>query len=285
MKKYLLLLSLLALPVFAAENSTGYAFRLAGRDFTHREALELAGGRSDLKSAVQENFAAAAAIVLCSRENIELSEARTRAFLQKNLMLMPEESQQNFRNMLVRSGLTQEAWLEQEKAKLSNQLSEAVVQWYIKIYGKDSPVTGEHVQNWYYRNMDIFRRVKIDPAKVLAFKLADKEKIRKALAALRQAVPPETVRKQFAENMSINDMLAELHNGNMQRQATEDGYWVFSGSSHVFLTYANAVTHTALPLDDDLKKAISNALQEALAKARLAETLKREFDGEKIVFY
>ncbi len=285
MKKYFLLLSLSCLMTAAAEKSGKYAFHLAGRDFTHKEALELAGGRSDFKTAVQANIAAAAAIVLFSRENIELSARRTRDFLQKNLMLMPVESQQDFRNMLVRSGLTQTAWLEQEKNKLSNQLSEAVVQWYTKVYGERSPVTDEHVRNWYYRNIDIFRRIKLDPAKVLAFKIGDSAKMEKALAALRQAVPIETVRQEFAENLSETAMLEEFHAAGIKRRNSGDGYWICSGSKHLFLVYADAVKYTALPLDDNLKKAISNTLQEALAKARLAETLKRELQNKKIIFY
>ena len=284
MKRYWLFLSLLALPLFAAEKSE-YAFHLAGRDFTHKEAREIAGSRSDLKNAILENTAAAAAIVLCSRENIELSAARTRDFLHKNLMLMPPESQQKFRDMLSRSGLTESAWLTREQARFSNQLSEAVVQWYIKVYGKDTPVTDEHVQNWYYRNMDIFRRIKLDSARILTFKAVDTAKAEKALAALRQAVPFAAVQKEFAENLSEKAILEELHTGNIKRRITDDNYLILTGSKHIFVTSQDAITHTALPLDEDLKKAISNALQEALAKARLAETLKQEFNNQKIVFY
>lgn len=270
---------------WAADIPDKYFFHLAGRDFTREEALKIAGGKSDLQAAVQENFPAAAAIVLCSRVNIELSPARTREFLANSLRLMPLVSQASFKNMLIRENLDQKAWLDREKNKLTNQLSEAVIRWYIKVYGEESPITDEHVQNWYYRNMDIFRRVKLDPAKVWAFKVADSDKMRKALAALQQAVPPETVRKNFAEPLTSDVMNNELHLQNIRRTAIGEGYWLITGEKYMFLTVDDAVSYTALPLDEPLKEAIRNALHEALAKARLAETLKKDFNGKKIIFY
>lgn len=284
----LLLLSAVSSSVLSASvNNTvkQYAFHLAGRDFTHAEAAKLAGSEGDLQTAVRKNFAAAATIVLCSRENIELSAGQTRMFLQKSLMLMPLEAQKQFNAMLLRSNLTRDSWLDREKEKIANQLSEAVVRWYIKVFGSSSPITPEHIQNWYYRNMDIFRRIKLDPARVWAFKLADREKIQQAMAALRQAVPPEVVRKKFAEPLTAEAIAEELHSEDIKRSAIDDRYWLLTGSKHCFLITTDAVTHTALPLDDALKSAIGNALHEALAKARLAETLKKEFNGKKIVFY
>ena len=283
--KCIILCGLLTLAGFSLEAAEKYFFTLAGRDFTKQEALKLAGGRSDLQAAVKENIAAASAIVLCARENIELSAARTRDFLQNSLKLMPPETQKDFQAMLVRENLTRSRWLDREAEKLNNQLSEAVIKWYIKRYGKDSPVTSEHVQNWYYRNMDLFRRVKLDLNKVWVFGRDDAEKMQKALAALRQAVPPESVRKTFALSLSDQEILEELHSGTVSRTNLDHDYRLFTGTKHLFLAAAEAVTYTALPLDDALKNAISNALYEALAKARLAETLKREFNDKKIVFY
>ena len=127
--------------------------------------------------------------------------------------------------------------------------------------------------------------IELDSARILTFKAVDTEKAEKALAALRQAVPIAAVQKEFAENLSEKAILEELHTGNIKRRITDDNYLILTGSKHIFVTSQDAITHTALPLDEDLKKAISNALQEALAKARLAETLKQEFNNKKIVFY
>ena len=285
MKRYILPVFLFILSAAASEPAGRYYFNLAGRDFTYSEAVKLANGKSDLKNAIRANFAAAATIVLCSEKNIELSSEHTRAFLENSLLLMPAKAQKDFKAMLERENLSRASWLDREQEKLDNQLSEAVVRWYTKCYGENSPITDEHVQNWYYRNMDIFRRIKLDPEKVWAFKLADTGKVSQAVAALQQAAPPETVRKNLAENLSGNAILEELHAGNIKRQPLTGDYWLLTGSKHLFLTTEEAVTYTALPLDETLKNAIRNALQEALAKARLAETLKKEFNDKKIVFY
>ena len=282
--KRLVLCGLLLTGMLAAA-SEKYFFNLAGRDFTKAEAIKLAGNRSDLQNALRENIAAALAVVLCSRENIELSRERTRDFLQDSLKLMPPESRKNFQAMLLRENITCSNWLDRDAEKLDNQLSEAVVKWYIKRYGKASPIDPEYIRSWYYRNMDIFRRIRLDLNKVWAFKLADTEKMQKALAALRQALPPETVRKNFALAMKEADILEELHSGNIRRTTLDDDYRLFTGSKHLFLAAGDAVTYTALVLDDDLKNAISNALYEALAKARLSETLKKEFKDLQIIFY
>ena len=285
MKQYILPVFLLIFSATASETAGKYYFNLAGRDFTRAEAVKIANGKSDIKSAVQENFAAAAAIVLCSNENIELSQTGTRDFLANSLLLMPVAAKKDFQTMLLQENLTISSWLDREQEKLNNQLSEAVMRWYIKRYGKTSPISDEHVQNWYYRNLDIFRRIKLDPEKVWAFKLADHTKVNQALAALQQAVPPETVRKKFAEKISTEAMLEELHAGNIRRTRLNDDYWLLTGSKHLFLTGKSAATYTALPLDETLKNAIRNALHEAVAKARLAETLKAEFGNRKIIFY
>ena len=116
-------------------------------------------------------------------------------------------------------------------------------------------------------------------------KLADANKVSQAVAALQQAVPAETVRKNLAEKLTEKAMLEELHAGNIKREPLTGDYWLLTGSKHLFLTSKDAITYTALPLDETLKNAIGNALQEALAKARLAETLKKEFNDKKIVFY
>ena len=285
MKLYILSVFLFIFSATLQGSGENYYFSLAGRFFTYAEALKLANGRSDIKSAVEENFAAAATIVLCTAENIELSAVRTREFLEHSLLLMPATARQDFQSMLVRENLTRQSWLDREQEKLNNQLSEAVMRWYIRRYGETSPITDEHVQNWYYRNMDIFRRIKLELSKVWVFKLADRTKVNQALAALQQAMPPETVRKNFAENLSENAILEELHSGNIQRTRLDDDYWLLTGGKHLFLTGRTAITYTALPLDETLKNAIRNALQEAVAKARLAETLKREFKAKKIVFH
>ena len=285
MKQLTLLLFLVWVELAAAGSAGKYCFNLAGRDFTKQEALKLAAGKSDLNSAVQQNFAAAAAIVLCSREGIELSPERTRKFLQDSLVLMSDAAQKDFQAMLLRENITRNQWLEREQEKLENQLSEAVLKWYVTRYGNANPVTGEHVRNWYYRNLDIFRRVKLDPAKVWAFKLNEREKMQKALSALRQAVPPEVVRKNYAENLSEDVIAGELHSRNVKRERLGDDFRLFTGSKHLFLAAADAISYTALPLNEDLKNSISNALHEALAKARLAEILKKEFKDQKIIFY
>ena len=48
---------------------------------------------------------------------------------------------------------------------------------------------------------------------------------------------------------------------------------------------SDARTHIYIELDENLQRAIGDALYDALAKAILSETLKRDFSPEQLRFY
>lgn len=260
-------------------------FHLAGKDFSAAEAELFRIGNMDIKSSVQKNFSAAATIVLCERAGIKLSPELTYKKLQQSLLLMSENSRQEFDRMLQKNELDEKRWLEQQSKLLFNQINEAVLRWYAKTYNSTSPVTIQHIRSWYYRNLDLFRRIKVEPAGVWVFPANSAEKYRQALAALQQGVNGKTVQKQYAIKISEKELAASLRAPENQRSTPERGYHLIKNNQHIILLHKSAVSYIYLPLDENLQKAIGDALYDAVAKARLAETLKREFAGKEIKFY
>lgn len=267
----------------AAENEK--FFRLAGRDFTRAEAEFLANGKSDLVSAVQANYAAAAAIVLCSRENIGLSAEHTRRTLAQTLLLMPPAAKSKFLSGLQSQNLTVDQWLDREKMRLDNQLNDALRRWYIKLNGSTSPITHGHIRSWYYRNMDIFRRINLDMDQLWVFAPGGETALRQAQAELLQGVPAQTVRKKYALTVAMEPVLEELHSSSVRREKLENNFVKITTAQYLILLRSNGISYTYIPLDETLQQAIGNALYDALAKAYLAEVMKKEFAGHSIVFY
>ena len=264
---------LMALPL----NAENRFFHLAGKDFSAAEAAMFSTGKSD--------FAAAAAIVLCERAGVKLSEQLTRAKLQDALQLLSKNSRKKFDSELSQKNLSEAAWLDQQAKLLHNQINEAVLRWYIKTYGSDSAITNEHIRAWYYRNYDLFRRLKVDPAGAWVFRTGEPEKLRTALAALQQGMPDNAVRTAYAEKTSVQQLDSLLRNAEDPQQLPENDYILIPAGEYSVLLRKSAAVYDYLPLDDSLQKAIGNALYDALAKARLAEILKKEFADKKIIFY
>ena len=280
------LICLLAVSDVRAENSnTQKYFRLAEKDFTLAEARLIAGNHRDLKSAVQANLAAAAAIVLCERSQIKLSREKTRQTLQDSLLLMTPEAREDFQQKLQQNKLSLEQWLDQESGKLGNMLNEAVRRWYIHVYGSNSEITEQHIRNWYFRHQNIFRRLKLDPEYILAFSARDEEKFIQALAALRQGMAFDAARKTFAFALNTEAMDKAFHEANISRTVLDENFLAVKTRQYRFLLKKSAVKRIYLPLDEQLKQAIGNALFDALARARLAETLKKEFSNAVMEFY
>jgi len=280
------LICLLAVSDVRAENSnTQKYFRLAEKDFTLAEARLIAGNNRDLKSAVQANLAAAAAIVLCERSQIKLSREKTRQTLQDSLLLMTPEAREDFQQKLQQNKLSLEQWLDQESGKLGNMLNEAVRRWYIHVYGSNSEITEQHIRNWYFRHQNIFRRLKLDPEYILAFSARDEEKFIQALAALRQGMDFDAARKTFAFALNTEAMDKAFHEANISRTVLDENFLAVKTRQYRFLLKKSAVKRIYLPLDEQLKQAIGNALFDALARARLAETLKKEFSNAVMEFY
>lgn len=280
---FIFLLGIFCCANAAAENEK--FFHLAGRDFTRAEAELLANGKSDLASAVQANYAAAAAIVLCGRENIGLSTEHTRRTLEQTLLLMPPEAKSKFISVLQSQNLTVEQWLDREKVRLENQLNDALRRWYIKRNGSTSPITREHIRSWYYRNMDIFRRINLDPEQLWVFAPGSETALRQAQAALLQGIPAQTVRKKYALNLAMDPVLDELHCSSVHREKLENNFIKIVTANYLILLRGNGISYTYIPLDEALQQAIGNALYDALAKAYLTEVMKKEFAGQAIVFY
>lgn len=282
----ILLAMLAAMPFLTAAESAGDKFfHLAGRDFSRAEAELFQQPGKTLRESIRENYAAAATIVLCSCNNIEISQKLTREKLQTLLMLMNENDRRKFELNLEKNNITQSQWLDQQAKLLKNQINEAVCRWYTQVYGSSDPVKIEHIRAWYYRNQDIFRRLRIDPQQLWAFRAGQKDKMLQALSALKQGMPPESVRKNYALALDEKTLAQELHSYGTFRSYPDADYIAVNGKNYLILMRKSAVSHTYLPLDETLQKAIGNALCDALAKARLAETLKKEFDGKEIIFY
>ena len=273
--------------VKAVENKDPF-FKLAERDFSFAEAQRIAGLSpeiKDMQAAVRANFAAAAAIVLCSRNQIELSAGRTRNMLADGLLLMGEKYRRQLEGMLAGEQQTIEQYLDRESQQLTNQLNEAVRSWYEKNFASAGELKSEYVQNWYYRHQDLFRRVKVEPAAVLVFAAGADAEIARAQAALRQGMPIEQVCKSMAVNTAVAEHLDELQAAYSGRIKLHDGLLRINGSKHVFICRKDALKSFYLPLDDKLKSAIKNMLAEALAKAQLAEELKHTFAAGSLIFY
>lgn len=264
------------------------AFRLGNRDFSRAEAILLAGGESDPERAralIQNNFAAAATIVVCSRSGIELSAESTQKTLQESLLLMSPEARKKFLQQLSDNDISPEEWQLRQARRLENQLNDAVRRWYVKNYAARRRISQEHIQAWYYRNMNIFRRTEVKSDFIWVFAPQDTARLEQALAALRQGAAPDAVRKEFALPVNIADLLEDLQKNSRRRTPAAPGYEIIKSERCLYLLKADALQHFYLPLDEKLQLAIGNALYDALAKATLAEVLKKEFPHGGIKFY
>lgn len=285
MKKlfYSATLLLLVLTAAAATGDEKPFFQLAGRTFTLREARIITQNAEDVKTAVQANYAAAAAIVLCERAGVKLSFDETRRSLSDTLQLMSDKAKKQFDADLKKSNLTRAQWLDREAARLVNQMQDAVRRWYIKLYGAENPVTTEHIRSWYYRHQNIFRRTRVNPDWVWVFAQSN-EQLELALSALRQGMNAQAVRTTYAAAADADKIAELLHNGENRTRIDKD-YTVIKSGSYRLLLSSKALSHTYVPLDEKLSQVIREVLYDALAKARLAETMKKEFANQQIIFY
>lgn len=265
------------------------AFELDGRKFSRTEALLLSGGSAgsteQIRERIRQNYPTAAAMVLCERSGIKLSPEHTRLSLENARLTMPPARQRMFEEALKNEKLTLDSWLERESSKLTNQINDAVRRWYIKKYGNRQEITDRHIQNWYYRNQHIFRRTRLAAEEILIFDRERKNNWAPAWEMLKQGVPTTAARKQYANDTPPEDILEELQQYKTRRKILDDTWMLIDGSQHTFLLKKSALQQTYLPLDEELTQAIGNVLYDALAKARLAETLKTEFAGKNIIFY
>ena len=181
--------------------------------------------------------------------------------------------------------MTPELWLKRESAKLENQLNEAVRRWYMKNYAQQVKIDQRHIQDYYYRNMRIFRRLEVKSEQIIVFNAADSGKLQQALSALQQGEAIESVRRRCGLPIDLADLLKDLQQSVNTRTRIAPGYEVIKSSKYIYLLCGNALRQFYLPLDDKLQSAIGNALYDALAKATLAEVLKKEFPAGGVRFY
>ena len=284
--RQLCLLLLLANFTAAAEDVSGgkrWLFKLSERDFTLQEARFLTGATEDIKPAIQANFATVATVVLCERSGIHLSREETRRSLSDALQLMSDQYRRQFEADLQKKSLTLQQWLDREAARPVNQLQDAVRRWYVKKYGTENPIRSEHIRNWYHRHQNIFRRTRVNPEWVWVFDRSD-DKLELALSALRQGMTPQAVRSLYALPTEAEKIADLIHNAE-NRTAIDRDWTVINSGAYRLLLAKKALSYTYIALDEKLSQVISNVLYDALARARLAETLKKEFADEKIVFY
>lgn len=280
---YIVFALLLFFPAAVLSGDEKPFFQLAGRTFTLREARIITQNAEDVKTAVQANYAAAAAIVLCERAGVKLSFDETRRSLSDTLQLMSDKAKKQFDADLKKSNLTSAQWLDREAARLVNQMQDAVRRWYIKLYGAENPVTTEHIRSWYYRHQNIFRRTRVNPDWVWVFAQSN-DQLELALSALRQGMNAQAVRTTYAAAADADKIAELLHNGENRTRIDKD-YTVIKSGSYRLLLSSKALSHTYVPLDEKLSQVIREVLYDALAKARLAETMKKEFATQQITFY
>ena len=284
--RQLCFLLLLANFAVAAEDASGdkkWLFKLSERNFTLQEAHFLTGETPDIKSAVQANFATMATIVLCERSGVTLSAPETRRSLSDALLLMSDRHRKQFEADLQKKSLTLQQWLDYEATRPVNQLQDAVRRWYVKKYGDENPIRTEHIRNWYHRHQNIFRRTRVNPEWVWVFDRND-DKLELALSALRQGMAAQTARSLYALPTDAEKVADLLHRADNRTVVDRDWTVINSGSFRLLLG-PKALTYTYIALDEKLSQVIGNVLYDALARARLAETLKKDFADEKIVFY
>ena len=280
---YIVFALLLFFPAAVLSGDEKPFFQLAGRTFTLREARIITQNAEDVKTAVQANYAAAAAIVLCERAGVKLSFDETRRSLSDTLQLMSDKAKKQFDADLKKSNLTRAQWLDREAARLVNQMQDAVRRWYIKLYGAENPVTTEHIRSWYYRHQNIFRRTRVNPDWVWVFAQSN-DQLELALSALRQGMNAQAVRTTYAAAADADKIAELLHNGENRTRIDKD-YTVVNSGKYRLLLSSKALSHTYVPLDEKLSQVIREVLYDALAKARLAETMKKEFANQQITFY
>lgn len=262
-------------------------FRYAGRDFSLQEAQLIAPGKTDpqsLRAALESNLPAVAAMVLCSRSGIELSQEHTRLTLLDSLQMMSDARQREFEAMLANNSLTIDSWLDQESMKFELQLNDALRRWFKKV-NIDRRIGEQAVRDHYYRNLHIFRRTRLDEDKVLVFDAGNKDACNKALAALLQGSPVKFVKEKYAQKILSGEWIDDLQNCYPRRSSVGNGFFTVQGAQHLYLVKSDALQEFYIKLDDKLFRAISNTLYDALAKAYLAELLKKNFSGCKLEFY
>ena len=284
---------LVALIVLTGTLQFGYAgelpdpyCNLAGRDFSLAEIRKIVSEvtAAELPQLLEKKLPEMAAVVICSRSGVELSQQKTLRSLQAQLLLLSQTQAQEFDSALAENGLTREKWLERESQRFDNQINEALQRWFKRVAGTDV-VSEEHVKSYYYRNMNKFRRVKLDSTRLLVFAVGDQTALQKAVAALQQGMLTGSVRSKYALNVKTEDWFDDLQKNLLLKKHFQDKYLIIKGDKYWYLLENGAFTRTYLPLDGAMKEAIAVTLYDAYAKAYLSEKIKRDFSGIKLHFY
>lgn len=287
-KSFFSILASLAVFSAAAENPLPDPFfKFAERDFSLSEAQMLAPDKKDLqdlRAAITAKLPAAAAITLCGRAGIKLSPQNTRQALLDSILLMSDSRRKQFDQMLAENALTLEKWLQQESVNFDNQLNEALRRWFKQASGTRQ-IGEQQIRDYYYRNMHIFRRTRLDENKVWVFSVNARQTLQQAAAELMQGTPHDVVRKKYAVKLPPAQWIDDLQQNYRSRTIINDKYFLIKGSQQLYLVEKDALKDFYLPLDQKVRTAISNTLYDALAKAYLAEMLKKNFSAGDLVFY
>ena len=93
--------------VYAAELMNPFC-KFAGRDFSAAEVKKIVPGKSaaELRQQLEKKLPEMAAVVICSRAGVELSQQETLRSLQAQLLLMSPAQMQEFDVLLAENGLT-----------------------------------------------------------------------------------------------------------------------------------------------------------------------------------
>ena len=272
----------------AAENALPDPFfKFAGRDFSLAEAQMIAPDKKDLqglRAGITAKLPTAAAITLCDRAGIKLSQHNTRQALFDSIMIMSDSQRKQLDQLLAKNALTLEKYLLQESMNIDNQLNEALRRWFKQV-SSNRQIGEQQICDYYYRNLHIFRRTKLDENKVWVFSVNAQQTLQQAVSELMQGTPHDVVRKKYTVKLPLAQWFDDLQQNYHFRTVINDKYFSIRGSQQLYLMENDALKDFYLPLDQKVKAAISNTLYDALAKAYLAEMLKKNFSADDLVFY
>lgn len=272
----------------AVKDAEKVFFTFANRKFSAAEAAAIAGVPVDspqIRELLQKRLPIIGTITLCERSGIRLSQELTMQSLSEALLLLDQASTRKFQQQLSAESITVEQWLKRQSNKIELQLAEAVRRWYIKLHSSRRGITQEHISDYYYRHLPIFRRTLIDPESIWVFESTAEGKPKQAHALLLQGMSPTAVSKAVGALQLPPEELTELVRLHQKDQkALDKDFNILAAEKYLLLMSKNALSQIYLPLDEKLSKAIGNALYDAWARLMLAEALKKELSDSRLEF-
>ena len=287
------LVGLAACAVLTAGEGGGFwsdpAFQWGPRSFSRDEAERIAAlapapprSQQEARDFIRSQQPLLTGIVLCEARGVPLSEEKTLEALQMGLLTMPTEARREFLRLCVERKLAPGEYLRSEARRIDRQFQCAIREWYRRSC-PDVRISDAQVRDWYFRHQERFltREINHEALWILS---PGEENVRQAVALLKQGVPAASVRKKFPGNADAGAVARVLELPGKQ-DFPEKGFTLYAGTDFQVLARADAVRLAYRPLTPELAEAIRSALYDALAKARLAEELKRMESRMELRFF